>query len=266
MAILIPQSSDFDAWERSHDAALAVDWDGTCKDTMGAKWTQGFNLAIPRVWPALAPYQQQIDEVCYRENLAPGAVSAQRFLMLRKMMGIWKQMGLPVPDLSAFFRAVEHVEQTGQSHGVATYRRLQSQFGHNDSPMRWSNLSDELIAQAVRNVRVFPHCREVLAGLAGRADLLVVSASKTEAVRQDLVADDMTGLFRALLAQDFLPKKGCLLGLVRKYDRVMFVGDGPGDKTTAAEAGVPFFEVRTADEAASWLEAKEVLGRFVDGA
>ena len=265
MAIVIPQSGDFDAWKRSHDAAVAVDWDGTCKDTMGVKWKQGFNLALPRVWPALVPRQREIDEVCYRENLAPGAVSAQRFLMLRKMMGMWKQLGLPVPDLSAFFRAVEEVEGSGLSHGVATYRRLQGRFGYDDSPMRWSDLSDELIAAASRAAPIFPNCREVLAGLTGRADFLVVCAAKSRGVHQDLINDGMEGLFRALLAQDFLPKKQCLAGLAKKYDRVIFVADGKGDMDAAAAAGVPSFEIRIGDEAASWLDAKDVLARFVQG-
>jgi len=264
MAIVIPQPGDFDAWKRSHAAAVAVDWDGTCKDTMGVKWKQGFNLALPKVWPALGPYQRQIDEVCYCENLAPGARSAQRFLMLRKMMGIWKQMGLPVPDLSAFFRAVEQVERSGQSHGVATYRRLQGEFGYDDSPMRWSDLSDELIARASRTAPIFPNCREVLSGLTGRADLLVVCAAKSQAVRQDLVNDRMEDLFEALLGQDFLPKKGCLTGLAKKYDRVIFVADGKADMDIAAAAGVPSFEIRTGDEAASWLDAKDMLARFVE--
>jgi phosphoglycolate phosphatase-like HAD superfamily hydrolase len=265
MAIVIPQSGDFGAWKRSHDAAVAVDWDGTCKDTMGVKWRQGFNLALPRIWPALAPYQREIDEVCYRENLAPGAMSAQRFLMLRKMMGMWKEMGLPVPDLAAFFRAVEEVERRGESHGAANYRRLADRFGYDDSPMRWSDLSDELIARASRAAPIFPNCREVLTGLAARTDLLVVCAAKSQGVHQDLVNDDMECLFKALLAQDFLPKKGCLAGLAKKYDRVIFVADGKGDMYAAAAAGVSSFEIRIGDEAASWLDAKEVLRRFVDG-
>jgi phosphoglycolate phosphatase-like HAD superfamily hydrolase len=266
MGILIPQSGDFDAWTRTHDAALAIDWDGTCKDTMGVKWRQGFNLALPKVWPALGPHQREIDEVCYRENLAPGAVSAQRFLMLRKMMGMWKEMGLPVPDLAAFFHAVDQVERAGQSHGVDTYRRLQSEFGYDDSPMRWSDLSDELIARASRTAPVFPNCREVLSEFTARADLLVVCAAKSTAVARDLVNDRMADLFKALLAQDFLPKKPCLAGLAGKYDRVIFVADGKGDMEAAAAAGVSSFEIRTGDEPASWLEASRVLRAFVEQA
>jgi soluble P-type ATPase len=265
MPILVPQPGDFDAWKKTHDAVVAVDWDGTCKDTMVAKWTKGFNFAITRVWPALAPHQKKIDEVCYQQNLAPGAVSANRFLMLRKMMGMWKQAGLTTTDLSKFSKALDHVQQAGLSHSTATYRKLQGQFGYDDAPLRWSDLSDDLIAEAVKSVHVFPHVREVLEGVMDRADLVVVSASKGEAVRQDIVDDKMEGLFKAMLAQDFLPKKQCLLGLKKKYAKVLFVADGAGDRTTAGEAGVGFFEVRIGDEAASWLEAKGVLEKFVNG-
>mgnify|MGYP001124567566 CR=1 FL=1 len=84
-------------------------------------------------------------------------------------------------------------------------------------------------------------------------------------VRMDLAdRDGMAGLFRALLAQDFLPKGACLAGLLGKYDRVIFVADGAGDMATAAESGVRSFEIRHGDEAASWREAAGVLRRFAE--
>jgi hypothetical protein len=262
MAIVVPAPGDFSAWPKLHDAVVAVDWDGTVKDTMGIKWRQGFNLALTQVWPALKPYQRQVDEVCCRENLAPGARSAQRFLMLRKMMGMWEGMGLPVPDLSVFGRAIDHVEQTGQSHGTATYAKLQGQFGFDDSPIRWSDLSDQLIAKASPHAPVFADCREVLAGIHGRVDMVVVCAAKSTAVYGDLLGDKLDHLFLALLAQDFAPKKGCLVGLAKRYRRAIFVADGAADGALAAQAGVPWHEIRTGDEAASWAEAKDVLERF----
>jgi soluble P-type ATPase len=265
MAILIPQSGDFEAWKKKHDRVVAVDWDGTCKDTMGVKWRQGFNLAMTRVWPALAPYQREIDEVCYRENLAPGARSANRFLMLGRMMVMWKEMGLPVPELGNFCRAAEHVEESGLSHSVETYRGLMGRFGHDDSAMRWSDLSDELIAKASHGAPIFANCREVLSEFVGRVDIVVVSAAKSKAVAQDLANDGMEHLFMALLGQDFLPKKGCLAGLKKKYGRVIFVADGKGDMAIAAGVGVKSFEIRLGEEAASWLDVRKVVNAFLKG-
>ena len=90
--VLIPESGRFDAWPKVHDACIAVDWDGTCKDTMVPKWTKGFNLAIPRIWPQLAPHQEAVDEVCYRVNLVDDATAGvQRFVALRVMMRIWAE-------------------------------------------------------------------------------------------------------------------------------------------------------------------------------
>ena len=265
-AILVPESGDFGAWSRRHEACIAVDWDGTCKDTMVPKWTRGFNLAIAQVWPQLASRQKRIDDVCYDVNLVDDRTAGvQRFVALKIMMGRWAAAGLPVPELDAFFRAVDDVEARGDTHGVETYRRLQGEYGYDDSPLRWSDLSDRIITDSTRSAVVFDNCRGALEAAARRADLLVVSASKTEAVRQDLLADGMEDLFAALLAQDFLPKPGILRGLAERYGRVLFVGDTQHDIRAAASAGVPIYRIRTGEEAASWSRATSVFERFLDG-
>jgi len=263
--ILIPDSGDFEAWERSSNCCIAVDWDGTCKDTMVPKWTQGFNLAIPEIWPELKPHQEIIDKVCYDVNLVEETAGIPRFVGLKVMMKQWGAMGLPVPKLEGFFKAVDHVEESGEQHNVHLYRKLQSQFGYNDDPINWSDLSDEFIEEAAKNAIVFGNCRETLEELHQKADVIVVSASKTEAVRDDIVRDGMTHIFKALLAQDFLPKKGILDGLAERYEKVVFLGDTKYDIEAAEAVGVPILLVRMGDEAASWEEIRPKLERFIQG-
>jgi phosphoglycolate phosphatase-like HAD superfamily hydrolase len=264
--ILIPASGDFDAWPRTSDVCLAVDWDGTCKDTMVPKWTQGFNLAITDIWPQLKPYQAEIDRTCYEVNIAdPATAGVQRFVALTIMMQRWAHQGLPVPDLSRFFAAVQHVEASGEQHGVATYVKYRDRFGYDDSPLRWSEASDRRIARAVKNARTFAGVRDTLAAVRPLADVVVVSASKTEAVRQDILDEGMTDLFSALLAQDFLPKRSILGGLARRYDRVLFVADTQCDVLSAAAHGIPVYLIQPGNEDACWLAARPVFERFIQG-
>lgn len=229
------------------------------------KWTQGFNLALTETWPALKPHQDVIDDICYNVNMVEDTAGVQRFMALKIMMLRWRAMGLPVPDLDAFFKAVDRVEASGEQHGIATYRRYQAEFGYDDSPLRWSDRSDELIAVAAKSAPVFKNCRETLESVCLKADLIVVSASKTETVRDDLTSEHMSHLFKALLAQDFLPKKGALAGLAQCYDRTLFIGDTKQDVAAAEAAGVPILIVRTGDEAASWLDIRPAIERFTEG-
>jgi len=263
--MVIPASGDFDAWAQRHPACVAVDWDGTCMDTMVPKWTRGFNLAITEVWPALAPHQKAVDDVCWQVNLVEPTAGVQRFVALMHMMRRWRSMGLPTPDLEKFFRAVEHVEKSGEQHGVATYRKHQARFGYDDSPFAWSEASDRHIAEAVKTAQLFDHCRATLEALAKQADIIVVSASKTEAVRRDVVREKMSHLFAALCAQDFLPKKGILAGLAKRYQRVLFLGDTQHDVEAGEAAGVPVYLIRTGDEAASWAAALPVIEAYLSG-
>lgn len=264
--MVIPTSGNFDAWSAAHAACIAVDWDGTVKDTQVPKWTKCFNRALTDIWPELAPYQKDVDEVCARVNLYdPCTAGVPRLAALKIMMTIWAGKGLPVPDLSKFFAAVDQVEARGESHSVETYERLQPEFGYDDSPIRWSNRSDEYFEVEARTARVFENCPETLEALHGRCDLVVVSASKPEAVKADVLASGMTHLFRAVLTQDFLPKKGTLAGLARKYERALFIGDMEHDARAAHGAGIPLYMVKTGDEAASWKAALPVLEKFLAG-
>ena len=263
--LVIPTSGDFEAWPKTRDVCIAVDWDGTVKDTQVPKWTRCFNRALTEIWPELAPHQGQVDAVCAEVNLTdPATAGVPRLVALKIMMGRWADMGLPVPDLSAYFKAVDAIEATGGQHSVEAYEALQGKYGYGDAPMRWSNLSDTYIEEASRHAKVFEHCPAALEGVHAQVDLVVVSASKPEAVRKDVLASGMTHLFKALCTQDFATKKGTLAGLARRYGRrVLFIGDMEHDRRAAHSAGIPLYLVRPGDEAASWQAAPPVLERFI---
>jgi phosphoglycolate phosphatase-like HAD superfamily hydrolase len=261
----IPRSGDFHAWPKAHDIAVAVDWDGTCKDTMVPKWTRGFNSAFTRIWPALLPHQAAVDKACWDINLVEHTAGVPRFVGLKLIMARLASQGLPVPEVSRFVAAVDFVEKTGEKHAMETYRRLQARFGYDDAPLAWSDESDRLIAEAVKDAKVFDNCHRVLDSFRDKADLIVVSASKTEAVLADLKQDGMAYLFKALLAQDFLTKKATLAGLKQRYSRVMFIGDTQHDLHAGQDNGVPVFLVKVGDEGRSWIEAEGVLAKFVAG-
>jgi phosphoglycolate phosphatase-like HAD superfamily hydrolase len=264
--IPIPASGDFDAWARQSENVIAVDWDGTCKDTQIPKWTRAFNLAVTDVWPELAPHQAAVDAVCYEMNLTdPVTAGEPRMVALRLRMDRWRAMGLPAPDLERFRAAARAIDQRGLEHNPATYRALRAEFGFDDSPLRWSERSDRYIEAVSREADVFPHCRETLEAIGAEADLVVVSASKTENVLADLRAHDMAALFKALCAQDFLSKAGTIAGLVERYRRVLFVGDMQHDARAAHASGAPLYLVRTGEEAASWASALDVFRRFCRG-
>jgi len=67
-------------------------------------------------------HQGEVDRVCYEVNITdPATAGIQRFVALKVMMGKWRRTGLPTPDLSEFFAAVEMVERKGKQHGIETY-------------------------------------------------------------------------------------------------------------------------------------------------
>ena len=133
----------------------------------------------------------------------------------------------------------------------------------------WSKAINAAVADIVRNVPPFPGVRESLEKLSGRADCIVVSATPGEALQREW---DEHGLskYAAVIAGQEMGTKAEHLALTAagKYppDRILVVGDAPGDLHAARKNKALFYPVRPGHEEASWEQLhKEALDKFFAG-
>ena len=121
----------------------------------------------------------------------------------------------------------------------------------------------------VHGVPPFPYMRESLQALQSQADVVVVSATPTEALVREWEEHDIAKYARIIAGQEMGSKKQHLaLAAKGKYapDHILMMGDAPGDMEAAKANEVLFFPINPGREEASWERFfKEGLARFTAG-
>ena len=143
----------------------------------------------------------------------------------------------------------------------------------NDPELRqvldWSNAVNNSIARMVQGVPPFPGVEAILSGLQEQADVIVVSATPSEALRREWAEHRLDGYVRVIAGQEVGSKSEMLeqaAGGRYEAGHVLMVGDAPGDWRAARSVGALFFPIVPGREEASWQQLQEEgLRRFFDG-
>jgi beta-phosphoglucomutase-like phosphatase (HAD superfamily) len=138
-----------------------------------------------------------------------------------------------------------------------------------DTAMAWTKGVNATIADMVHGVPPFPFVRESLEALQEQADMVVVSATPGEALKREWEEHDIAKYARVIAGQELGTKKQHLAMAAKgKYpsDRILMIGDAPGDMEAARVNGALFFPINPGHEEASWERfCKEGLGKFLAG-
>lgn len=138
-----------------------------------------------------------------------------------------------------------------------------------DKAWGWTKGVNASIADMVHGVPPFPYMRESLQALQGRADVVVVSATPTEALVREWEEHHIARYARIIAGQEMGSKKQHLaLAAKDKYppDRILMMGDAPGDMEAAKANGTLFFPINPGQEEKSWERFfAEGLARFTAG-
>ena len=133
----------------------------------------------------------------------------------------------------------------------------------------WSLEVNETIAKIVHNVPPFPLVRECLTKITETADAIVVSQTPFEALQREWDEHNLSSFARTIAGQE-MGTKTEHLGYVAKgrYDpeKILMIGDAPGDLKAGRANGTLFFPVNPGAEEESWKRLyDEGLGRFFQG-
>jgi phosphoglycolate phosphatase-like HAD superfamily hydrolase len=133
----------------------------------------------------------------------------------------------------------------------------------------WTTGVNATIADMVHGVPPFPWVRESLAFLAGKADMIVVSATPLEALQREWEEHDIARYARIIAGQEMGSKALHLeLAANAKYapDRILMIGDAPGDMKAARANHALFFPVNPGHEEKSWRRFyEEAVHKFLAG-
>ena len=133
--------------------------------------------------------------------------------------------------------------------------------------LAWSLEVNERVGKMVHGVPPFPHVRECLSVLKEKADIVIVSATQELALQREWAEHGLLELVTAVKGQESGTKAEIIASLKDDYapDRVLMIGDAPGDRDAAKANGALFYPICPDREAASWAEFPEVMEAFLEG-
>lgn len=257
-------------FQRQHDHLVGIDSDGCAFDTMEVKHKECFIPCTINYYnlQGISKYAREAAEFVnlYSKsrgiNRFPALVETFEWLArrpevkgrgfeihfpngLQQWIGRESKLGNPV------LRAA--VEDTGDPDLKQAYT--------------WSEAVNKSIAGLVRGVPPFPYVRESLQKLSRRADLVVVSATPTEALRREWCEHELERYVSAIGGQEIGTKKE-MLAVAADYPdgHTLMIGDAPGDYDAAQANSTLFFPINPGAEDTSWERlCDEGIKHFLDG-
>lgn len=252
---------------------VGIDSDGCAFDTMEVKHKECFIPNIVRFYglAAVSKYAREVAEFLnlYSRwrgiNRFPGLVKTLELLGERAEVG---RRAFRVPAVEGLRAWVERETKLANPALRAEVERT----GNPDleQALAWSEAVNEAIEKTVREVPPFPLVRESLDVLAGRADVVVVSATPTDALEREWREHELAPYVAHIAGQE-LGSKREILAIAAPEDRyerdhVLMVGDAPGDLKAARANGVLFYPIEPGREDASWQRFyEEAVPRFFSG-
>jgi len=137
------------------------------------------------------------------------------------------------------------------------------------SVLKWSMEINEGISRTVKSLPPFPWARESLERAHTNSDVICVSQTPGEALVREWSAQDLAKHVEVIAGQELGSKTEQIALATRgRYipDRVLMIGDAPGDRQAALDNHALFYPVKPGQEADSWEHFyTEAYDRFLRG-
>jgi phosphoglycolate phosphatase-like HAD superfamily hydrolase len=206
-------------------------------------------------------------------NLYSKTRGCNRFLAVKRAMELMRarrefaERGISVPAMASMNAWIGRESKLGNPALKAEV----DETGDHELAMLldWSKEVNERIADMVFGIPPFPGVREVLDAAKGKADMIVVSQTPLEALAREWEENHMSHYISLIAGQEHGTKTEHLaIAAKGKYapDKILMVGDAPGDFKAATANQALFFPIVPGREEESWANfAAEGLRRFFDG-
>jgi phosphoglycolate phosphatase-like HAD superfamily hydrolase len=254
------------------DFFVGIDSDGCAFDTMEIKHKECFCPNIIKYWD-LQPVSKYAREAVEFVNLYSKWRGVNRWPALTMVLDLLRER----PEVIARKANITNAEKvrafmaSGQAlsnEGLKAYM-VEHPDPELDKAMAWTKSVNATIADMVHGVPPFPFVRESLQALQGKADSIVVSATPGEALVREWKEHDIARYVSVIAGQEMGTKKQHLaLAAKGKYapERILMIGDAPGDMDAAKANGALFFPINPGAEDASWARFyTEGMARFFAG-
>ena len=263
--------SIFDSFERKHDYLVCVDSDGCVMDTMNCKHFNCFGPCMVTEW-GLEEWKDAILDRWNVINLFSMTRGINRFKGLAMALGEIDKQYKPITGIAALQHWVE-VAPALSNDGVAKAAAEAADPDEKlvfEKALAWSKAVNAAIVELDEALKVpYNGAKEGLAAAHTFADVAMVSSANRDAVEEEWGKFGLLEHTDIVLAQDVGSKAACIKEMLKfGYDinKVVMVGDAPGDCDAAEKNGVHYYPILVNHEKESWDEAIAVaFGKLQSG-
>lgn len=255
-----------------HDYFVGIDSDGCAFDAMEIKHQECFTPNTIKHW-GLQPIAKYAREAAVFVNLYSKTRGLNRWVALVAVMDVLAarkdvvDRGFDVPKLDkvrAFIASGYPLSDTG----IAEYAAANPD-PELETAMAWGAGVNASIEDMVKGVPPFPNVKASLEAMDGKVDLIVVSATPVEALEREWGEHGLAPHMAVIAGQELGSKAQHIEFAAKgKYpdDRILLMGDAPGDRDAARGTGVLYYPINPGHEEQSWARFKdEALAKFLDG-
>lgn len=260
-------------FKQTQEFFVGIDSDGCAFDTMEVKHKECFipNFIKQFELAAVSKYAREAAEFVNLYSKWRGANRFPAYLRALDLLAERPEVarrGFAVPKLPGLRAWTERETKMGT-------KTLRPEAERTQDPdllraLAWSQAVDDTVREIVKDVPPFPLVRECLDLLGGKADAMVCSATPGEALQREWAEHDLARHVALIAGQELGSKKEhlALAAPADRYDRnkVLMIGDAPGDRQAAESNGVLFYPINPGAEEASWQRLHdEALPKFFEG-
>ena len=259
-------------FQKKNEFLIGIDSDGCAFDSMEIKHKECF---IPNFinYFGLQPISKYAREAAEFTNLYSKWRGANRFISYTLALDLLEERpkvqarNVQIPRLQGVRDWIERETKLGNP-------TLAAEVEKNHDPdlelaLKWSLAVNEMIADMVHDVPPYPNVRESLIKLDPVADMIVCSATPNEALNKEWEEHDIAQYVDAICGQEAGSKKETL-GQAKdcgyESNKVIMLGDAPGDMKAAEAVGALFYPINPGAEEASWERfIGEACDKFLNG-
>ncbi|MDO4266375.1 MAG: HAD hydrolase-like protein [Eubacteriales bacterium] len=245
--------SGFEQFEKKKEYLVCVDSDGCAMNTMDIKHIRCFGPSMVQEWE-LWRWQEEAEFQWNRISLYSKTRGINRFKGLYETL---KFVNAHMTEIDGLCDLEKFVTESDELSNPALARYIEKTgSGMLKKTLHWSEVVNAEIKQLTKNDRLaFIGVQESLELLCEKADIVIVSSATPQAVKEEWETNGILKYVSLVCAQDAGSKAYCIGRLLEKgYDKekVIMIGDAPGDMAAAKKCGVSFFPIEVRREIESW--------------
>ncbi|HBG28641.1 MAG: hypothetical protein A2Y10_00095 [Planctomycetes bacterium GWF2_41_51] len=247
----------------SKECLVAIDSDGCVFDAMGIKQRECFCPWMIACF-GLQPVAEAARECKEFADLFSKTRGANRHKTIARILTELlpnhpkvKERGFKVPKFEYYCKWVNDPNSLLSNEcikqAIAKSNNLQEK-NELQTAIDWSNKVNQAVADIVRNIAPFKYVRESLEKVSQKADIIICSATPTEALEREWAEHGIDKYVKVIAGQEMGTKAQHLAVMCEKYsrDKILMIGDAPGDQHAARKNGVLFYSINPGNEEMSW--------------